>query len=82
MKRVKGLLKKKGWWIEASDAMEHLLYKDSSIPFLDDEPLLQQLFPKTDLKLSVNSQKKGRYTRVVGGKKIEESVFGQPKFKT
>lgn len=73
---LKKLLTKPGYWVEASDALEHVLYK-SSVSYIEDESFLQKLFPKSDLKLTGDRRK---YIRILtGGKKIKETVFGKPK---
>lgn len=72
------LLGQDGVWIEASDALEKVLYKND-VNYITDESLLQGLFPNTDLTLI---GPKGQYTRVVDKiKRIKETTFGKPKLK-
>ena len=71
------LLSKNSVWVEASEAVEHVLYKMGA-PFVDDEILAQDIFPTADLKF-LNDR--GKYTRNVGGKKVKETIFGKPKLK-
>jgi hypothetical protein len=73
-KKLKEILNKKGVWVEASDAMEHILYK-MGVPFVDDEAFATRIFPNTDLKMTGN---RGQYTRKVGSKTIKETIFGKP----
>ena len=68
------LLKKSGWWVEASDRIEEIFY-GKGINFISDEQFLQKLFPKSNLKLSGD---KGKYIRSIGSKKFKETVFGNP----
>lgn len=81
MEKIRTQLKKPGWWIEASDAMEHILYKDRSVKVIEDELTLHRLFPNTKLKMLNDSLKKGKYQRMAGPHLIKESVFGLPKIK-
>lgn len=66
-----------GVWVEASDALEHVLYK-KGVPYIEDEDFLQSLFPNSGLKMTGD---RGKYTRSVSGKKIKETVFGKPRLK-
>ncbi len=75
LNRLKKLLNKNGVWSEASDALEHILYKLGS-PYVTDESLAQKIFPKTNLKFIGD---RGKYTRRVGSKKVKETIFGKPK---
>ena len=69
------LLKKKGWWVEASDAMRHILLK-SGVRVENDVEFLKKLFNDPDLKMI----DKNTYERKLeGGRKITETVFGNPK---
>ena len=77
LKRLKTLLNKSGIWVEASDAMEHVLYKMGA-PYVSDEEYAQRMFPDTDLKMAGD---RGKYTRKVGSKVIKETIFGKPKLK-
>jgi hypothetical protein len=75
LQKLKELLSKNGWWVEASDALEHVLYKMGA-PYIDDEVTAQKVFPNTDLKMIGD---KGKYTRILfGSKRIKETIFGKP----
>jgi len=78
-KRVLGklneLLKKRGWWVEASDKLEEVLY-GMGIPYVKDEDTLKRIYGDDELKMLGN---KGRYERTIGGgKRIIETTFGYP----
>jgi hypothetical protein len=75
LKKFKALLNKNGVWVEASGAIEHILYK-MGVPYIDDEKIAQKIFPNTDLEFNGN---KGEYARNVGSKRVEETIFGKPK---
>ena len=75
--KLKELLNKSGYWIEASEKLEKILYR-IGVPYVDDEDLANKIFPNTNLKMI---GKKGKYVRVESGKKIEETIFGKPKVK-
>jgi hypothetical protein len=77
LKRLKRLLTKDGVWLEASEAVEHILYK-WGLPYIDDEEFAQEIFPDSDLKF-LNDR--GKYTRNVGNKEVQETIFGKPKLK-
>lgn len=79
--KVRDQLKKPGWWIEASDAMEHILYKDKSVPVLTDEALAQKIFPNTNLKMLNVIGSPGRYSRKAGPMFIKETTFGKPELR-
>jgi hypothetical protein len=69
------LLKKNGWWIEASDKLEEVLY-GMGVPYIKDEEKLQSLYNDGTLKML---GEKGKYIRELGGgKKIRETTFGKP----
>lgn len=71
------LLNKSGWWVEASDAIEHIMYKNS-VPFVSDESKAQKMFPGSELEM--NGKRPGQYTRKLkGGTVITETIFGKPK---
>lgn len=75
LQKLKEQLSKNGWWVEASDALEHVLYK-MGVPYVKDEQFAQKVFPNTDLKMVGD---KGKYTRIlVGSKRIKETIFGKP----
>lgn len=76
IQKVVSLLKTNGWWIEASDAMEHILYKNN-VPYISDEKTAQKIFPNSNLKMT---GEKGKYYRKLNnGVTIRESIFGKPK---
>ena len=77
LNRLKQLLSKKGNWVEASDAMEHILYK-MGVRYIDNEEEAQKVFPNSNLKMTGD---RGKYTRELsgGGKKVKETIFGYPK---
>lgn len=77
LNRLKNLLSKKGYWVEASDAMEHILYK-MGVRYIDNEEEAQKVFPKSNLQMTGD---RGKYTRELGssGKRIKETIFGYPK---
>jgi hypothetical protein len=78
LKRLKSLLNKSGVWVEASDALEHVLYK-MGVPYIEDEEYARKIFPNSDLKMKGD---RGKYTRkIAGGKVIRETIFGKPKLK-
>ena len=74
LKRMKQLLSKSGWWVEASDTLEHVLYK-MGISYIDNEDVARRVFPNTNLKFTGN---RGQYTRLVGNQKVKETIFGNP----
>lgn len=79
LNRLKEMLNKRGIWVEASDAMEHVLYKMSA-PYVDDEDFARKLFPNTDLKFT--GKRPGQYTRKLqDGKRVTETIFGKPQLK-
>ena len=75
LKKLKSQLGKRGWWIEASDAIEHIMYK-LGVRYIEDEVEAQKVFPNTDLKMTGN---RGQYTRKAGSKTVRETIFGYPK---
>jgi len=77
LQKMKELLGKSGFWVEASDALEHVLYK-MGVPYVKDEGFAQRVFPNTDLKMTGN---RGQYTRKLGSKTLKETIFGNPKLK-
>lgn len=81
IKQVKTQLKKDGWWVEASDALEHLLYKDKYVKYVNSEILANQIFPNSSLKMLDDNLKPGRYSRKVGGHVVKETIFGKPKLR-
>lgn len=74
LEKLQDLLNQKGWWVEASEALEAVLYK-KGIPYVDDEIYARKVFPNSNLKFIGN---KGQYTRNTGSKKIKETIFGIP----
>jgi len=81
MEKLKKQLQIRKWWIEASDAMEHILYKDTMVQVITDEKKLQQIFKDPKLKLINDHVKKGRYKRSIGGHMITETTFGLPELR-
>jgi tRNA nucleotidyltransferase/poly(A) polymerase/nicotinamide mononucleotide adenylyltransferase/GNAT superfamily N-acetyltransferase len=76
IKRLLKIINKSGYWIEASDALEHVLYK-ANAPYVKSEKVAQSIFPKSELKMIGD---KGKYTRKLqDGKSVTETVFGKPK---
>ena len=73
IQKLESVLKQSGWWIESSDAMQHILRK--SMPAVTDEAFLQKLFNDPKLKMTGPDE----YVRTLGnGKQIKETVFGIP----
>lgn len=76
LNRLEIFLRKKGNWVEASDALEHVLYK-MGVPYIDDEETARKVFPDSNLKMT---GKKWKYVRELpDGKKIKETIFGEPR---
>jgi hypothetical protein len=75
LNRLKLLLNQNGYWVEASDALEHVLYK-LGVPYISDESVASKIFPKSDLKMIGD---RGKYNRKVSGKTVTETIFGKPK---
>lgn len=74
IRRLHKLLGRRGWWIESSHAMRHIL-KKSMLSAVTDERLLQQLFPHSELQMKSDDT----YERkLVDGRVVEETVFGNP----
>lgn len=72
------VLKNGKYWIESSDKVEYLLYKNN-VPYVDSVDILEKIFPNSNLKMSGD---KGKYTRQLSsGRTINETVFGFPKIK-
>jgi len=71
------LLKRKGWWIEASGAAEHLAYKHG-VKYVKDENFARKIFPTSGLTMIGD---KGKYRRSVAGKTVTETMFGNPVLK-
>lgn len=69
------ILNKDGYWIEASGALEHVLYKNN-VPYISSEDVAQMIFPNSDLKMIGD---KGKYQRYINDKVIKETIFGKPK---
>jgi len=76
--KVREQLRKPGWWIEASDAMEHILYKDGKIPIVTNEEFLNKLYPHSNLKMLGDKAKPAKYQRRAGTMTIKETTFGMP----
>lgn len=73
-------LKKPGWWIEASDAMEHILHRRGA-PVVTEIDTLVKLFPKTNLRTLSTDLTEGKYRRKAGNQMITETSFGYPLIK-
>lgn len=77
IQKIQQMLTKPGVWIESSDAMRAVL-KRLSVPAVEDERLLQQLFKDPTLKM-IDTDTYER--QLPGGVHIRETVFGNPKLK-
>lgn len=78
IQKLISILKNGKYWIESSDKVEHLLYKNN-VPYIDSMDILEKIFPNSKLKLIGD---KGKYNRQLSnGRTISESVFGFPKIK-
>ena len=74
MQKLIQQLNQPGWWIEASDAVRHVLLK-SGAPVVKDEETLKKIFPDSNLTMIDDVT----YTRMVDGNtQITETVFGKP----
>lgn len=72
--KIQFLLGKSGWWIESSDAMQHILRK-LQVPAVTDVGILKALFNSPDIVMNSNDT----YTRkLTTGQVITETVFGKP----
>lgn len=69
-------LTKPGWWLESSDAMQHIMLKMGQRP-ITDERFLQRLFNDPNLRMINDKQ----YTRKISHGTITESAFGNPTLK-
>jgi len=77
IEQTKELLAQPGWWIESSDAMEHILKRVGAIP-VSDERFLKTLFNDPHLHMVDEDS----YVRKLGnGQLIRETVFGKPALK-
>lgn len=75
--QIQKLLSRQGWWMESSDAMEHILKRIGLTPVAD-EHFLKTLFNDPHLRMVDDDS----YVRKLGnGQLIRETVFGQPKLK-
>ena len=73
--KIVKLLNTSGYWIEASDALENVLYK-SGTNYIKSEKIAQSILPNSELKITGN---KGQYTRKLEtGQTITETIFGKP----
>ena len=77
VKHIIEVLKRPGYWIEASGPLGKVLWQ-AGVPTIADPQKLQKLFPDSKFE---NMTKDGAYVRTLGtGKKTEvERVFGSPK---
>jgi len=70
------LLKTKGWWVEASDKLEEILY-NRNVPYVKEKETLRKIYNSDSLEMIGN---RGEYIRDLGsGKIIKETTFGYPK---
>ncbi len=72
--KVQEMLQKRGWWIESSDAMRHILKKLNANP-VTNEQFLQRLFKDPNLKM-IDQDTYQR--KLANGNVITETVFGYP----
>jgi hypothetical protein len=78
LQKLEKLLSQEGIWVEASDALEHILYK-MGVSYIKNEEEAQNIFPNTNLKMVGD---RGKYERELdNGKKVKETIFGKPKLK-
>lgn len=64
------------YWIEASDALEHILYKHN-VPYVTDVEVLNKLYGEVEM-----IGNKGQYTRKLSdGKTVTETTFGHVEVK-
>lgn len=76
--KLRGLLSQNGYWVEASDALEHIMYK-LQVPYVNSEEYAQRIFPKTEVTFIGD---RGKYHRKLTNEKvIKETIFGKPKLK-
>lgn len=83
-KKLKYQLNIRGWWIEASDAMEHILYKDKTVKYVKDWNYAAAIFPNTNLTMLNMTNYPGKYSRKTSSSSsviIKESIFGKPVLK-
>ena len=77
MDKMFSLLNREGFWVEASDKIEYLLYKNN-IPYIEDVKHIKRLFPDSEIYME---GEKGKYTRTLSNNKTtKETVFGKPIF--
>ncbi len=75
--KLYSLLNREGFWIEASDKLEYLLYKNN-IPYIEDIKHIKMMFPDSEIYME---GEKGKYTRTLSNNKTtKETVFGKPIF--
>jgi len=84
LNKLKEMLSSGEYWVEASDALEHILYK-LGVPYVRSEITARRTFPGRKLTFIKKKQDEGdrysgRYTRMEGGRKITETIFGKPRF--
>lgn len=82
--KLKEMLNSGQYWVEASGALEHILYK-LNVPFVRSEVNARRTFPGRKLRFVKKKSDpedfySGRYKRYEGGKEIVETIFGKPKF--
>jgi len=84
LNKLKEMLTSGEYWVEASDALEHILYK-LNVPFVRSEVNARRTFPGRKLRFIKKKSDpedfySGRYKRYEGGREIIETIFGKPKF--
>lgn len=75
IKKLIKILQTAGYWIEASDKLEHVLYKND-VPYISSEKIAHLIFPNSKLNMIGD---RGKYYRTLeSGKIIKETIFGNP----
>lgn len=77
LNKLRYLLEGGDYWVEASGSVEKILY-DMDVSYINDENVIKKLFPNSNVKMLNN---KGKYERTINGKIIQETIFGNIKFK-
>ena len=84
LNKLKEMLSSGEYWVEASDALEYILYR-LNVPYVRSEITARRTFPGRKLSFIKKKQDEGdkysgKYTRMEDGRKITETIFGKPKF--
>ena len=84
LNKLKQMLSSGQYWVEASDALEHILYKLGA-PFVRSEVNARRTFPGRKLRFIKKKSDpedfySGRYKRYEGDREVIETIFGKPKF--